>query len=42
MIPPKLVKLAANYLAGLLSQSINSSIKKDCFPKIKRLPQLSP
>ena len=32
-IPPKLVKLAANYLAGSLSQSINYSIKKGYFPK---------
>ena len=28
MMPPKFVKLAANYLARLLSQSINNSIKK--------------
>ena len=27
-IPPNLAKLAANYLAGPLSQSINNSIKK--------------
>ena len=39
-IPPKLVKLAANYLAGPLSQSINNSIKKGCLPKMQRLPQL--
>ena len=31
MMPLKLVKLAANYLAGPLSQSINNSIKKGCF-----------
>ena len=41
-IPPKLVKFAANYLAGPLSQSINNSIKKGCFPKMQRLPQLLP
>ena len=41
-IPPKLVKFAANYLAGTLSQSINNSIKKGCFPKMQRLPQLLP
>ena len=36
-IPPKLVKLAANYLAGL-----NNSIKKGCFLKMQKLPQLLP
>ena len=41
-IPPKLVKSPANYLAGPLSQSINNSIKKGCFPKMRRLPQLLP
>ena len=40
MMPPRLVKLAANYLARPLSQSIDSSIKKGCFPKMQRLPQL--
>ena len=40
MIPRKLVKLAANYLARPLSQSINNRIKKGCFPKMRRLPQL--
>ena len=29
MMSPKLVKLAANYLAGPLSQSINNGIKKE-------------
>ena len=28
MVPPTLVQLAENYLAGPLSQSINNSIKK--------------
>ena len=42
MMPPKLVKLAANYLAEPLSQSINNSIKKGCFPKMLRLPQFFP
>ena len=41
-IPPKLVKLAANYLPGPLSQSVNNSIKKGCFPKMQRFPQLLP
>ena len=41
-IPPNLAKLAANYLAGPLSQSINNSIKKGCFPKMQRFPQLLP
>ena len=30
---PKLVRLAANYVAGPLSQSINNSIKKGMFPE---------
>ena len=42
MMPPKLVKLVANYLARPLSQSINNSIKKGCFPKMQQLPQLLP
>ena len=40
MIPPKLVKLATNFVAGPLSQSINNSIKKGYLPKMQRLPQL--
>ena len=40
MMPSELVKLAANYLARPLSQSINNSIKKGCFPKKLRLPRL--
>ena len=40
ILPPKLVKLAANFLARPLSQSIDNSIKKGCFPKMQRLPQL--
>ena len=42
MMPPKLVKLAASYLAEPLSQSVNNSIKKGCFRKMQRLPQLPP
>ena len=41
-VPPKLVKLDATYLAGPLSQSINNSVKKGCFQKMQRLPQLLP
>ena len=41
-IPPQLVKLTANYLAGPLSQSINNSVKKGYFPKMQRLPQSFP
>ena len=41
-MPPKLVRLAANYLAGPLLQSVNNSVKKGCFPKMQRLPQLLP
>ena len=40
MMPPKLVKLGTNYFARPFSQSINNSIKKGCFPKMQRLPQL--
>ena len=40
MMPPKLVTLAPNYLTEPLS--IKNSIKKGCFPKIQRLPQLLP
>ena len=42
MMPPILVRLASNYLAGPLSQSVNNSIKKDCLPKTQRLSQLLP
>ena len=42
MNPPKLIRLAANYLAGSLSKFINNSVKKGCFPKLQRLPQLLP
>ena len=38
MLPPKLVKLVANYLVRPLSQSTNNSIKKGCFPKMQRFP----
>ena len=41
-IPLTLVKLAANYLVGPLSKSTNNSIKKGCFLKMQRLPQLLP
>ena len=33
MMPPKLVKLAANYLARSFSQSVNNSIKKGLIPE---------
>ena len=33
MMSPKFFKLAANYLAGSHSQSINNSIKKGFFPE---------
>ena len=42
MMPPTLVKLASNFLAGPLSQSITNSVKTDCFPKMQRLSQLLP
>ena len=42
MMRSKLLKLAANYLARSPSQSISTSVKKGCFPKMQRLPQLLP
>ena len=39
-IPPKLVKLAANYLAGPPLQSVDNSVKKKM--KMQRLPQSFP
>ena len=33
----EVIKLAANNLVSSLSQSVNNSIKKGCFPKMKRL-----
>ena len=33
MVPPMLIKLAANFLTRPLSQSINNSIKKGLFPE---------
>ena len=42
MMPPKLVKLAANYLAGPLSQSVNSSIKKGLFPENAKVASVTP
>ena len=41
-IPPKLVRLAANYLAGPLSQSINNSIKKGMFPENANVASVTP
>ena len=41
-MPPKLVTLVANYLARLLCQAINNSIKKDCFPKIAKVASVTP
>ena len=40
MMPPKLAKLAANYLAEPLSHSQLTMYKKGCFPKMQRLHQL--
>ena len=42
MMPPKLVKLAANYLAEPLSQSINNSITKGLFPENAKVASVSP
>ena len=40
-IPPKLVKLVANYLAGPLSQSINNSVKNRMFPKNSKVASVT-
>ena len=42
LIPPKLVKLAVNYLAGPLSQSLNNSIKKEIFPENANVASVTP
>ena len=42
MMPPKFVKLATNYLARPLSQSINNSIKKELFPENTNAASVSP
>ena len=42
LIPPKLVKLAVNYLAGPLSQSLNNSIKKGIFPENANVASVTP
>ena len=41
-MPSKLVKLAANYLAEPLSQSINNSIKKGLFPENANVSSVTP
>ena len=41
-IPPKLVKLAVNYLAGPLPLSINNSIKKQVFPEKAKVASVTP
>ena len=41
-IPPTLVKLAANYLAEPLSQSIDNSIKKGMFPENPQVASVTP
>ena len=41
-IPPMLVTLATNYLAGPLSQSINNSIKKGMFPENAKVASVNP
>ena len=42
MVPPKLVKLAANYLESPLSQSVNDSIKKGLFPENLKFASVTP
>ena len=42
MMPPKLVKLAANYLAAYLSQSTNNSLKGGLFPENAKVASVTP
>ena len=42
LVPPKLVKLAANYLTRPLSQSINDSVKKGLFPENSKFASVTP
>ena len=42
MMPPKLVKLEANYLGRPLSQSTNNSIKKELFPENAKIASVTP
>ena len=42
MMPPKLVELAANYLARPLSQSVNNSVKKGMFPGNAKVISVTP
>ena len=41
-IPPKLVKLAVNYLAGPLPQFIDNNIKKEMFPENANVASVTP
>ena len=41
MMCPKLVKVAANYLARPLSQSFNNSIKKGLFHENAKVPSVT-
>ena len=42
MMPPKLVNLAANYLAAYLSQSTNNSLKEGLFPENAKVASVTP
>ena len=42
VMPPKLAKLAANYLAGPLLQSISNVIKKVLFPANAKVASVTP
>ena len=41
LIPSRLVKLTASYLAGPLSQSVNNSIRKRLFPENAKVVSVS-
>ena len=42
MMPPKLVKLAENYLERPISRSINNNIKKGLFPENPKVASVTP
>ena len=42
MMPPKLVKLAENYLERPISRPINNNIKKGLFPENPKVASVTP
>ena len=41
-IPPKLIKMASNFLAPILTTAINSSIENSVFPENAKVATVSP